>query len=102
MGTDMQMTYQDCPECGARKIRESVRLCEVCEVSQRYEKRIEELQALLDLANAMHDVAVKERDLARYQLAKLTEAPKPRPSGKSLCPYCGQPAGSADCQRSHP
>jgi predicted nucleic-acid-binding Zn-ribbon protein len=46
----MHMTYQDCPECGARKIHESVSLCEVCEVSQRYEKRIGELQALLDLA----------------------------------------------------
>ena len=49
------ITYKDCPECGARKIRESVSLCEVCEVSHRYEKRIGELQALLD-------VAVKERE----------------------------------------
>ena len=69
------INYKDCPECGARKIRESVRLCEVCEVSQRYEKRIGELQALLDLANTMHDVAVKERDLARRQLDRPHEPP---------------------------
>ena len=49
------ITYKDCPECGANKIHESVSLCEVCEVSQRYEKRLEQLQALLD-------VAVKERE----------------------------------------
>ena len=66
-GDEVMINYKDCPECGARKIRESVSLCEVCEVSQRYEKQIGELQALLDLANAMHDVAVKERDFARYQ-----------------------------------
>jgi hypothetical protein len=46
------ITYKDCPECGARKIYESVSLCEVCEVSQRYETRLEQLQAMLDLANA--------------------------------------------------
>jgi len=56
------ITYKDCPECGARKIRESVSLCEVCEISQRYEKRIGELQALLDLAKTMRDVAAKERE----------------------------------------
>ena len=56
------ITYKDCPECGARKIRESVSLCEVCEISQRYEKRIGELQALLDLAKNMRDVAAKERE----------------------------------------
>jgi isoleucyl-tRNA synthetase len=53
---------KDCPECGARKIRESVSLCEVCEISQRYEKRIGELQALLDLAKTMRDAAAKERE----------------------------------------
>ncbi len=46
------ITYKDCPECGARKIYESVSLCEVCEVSQRYETRLEQLRAMLDLANA--------------------------------------------------
>jgi hypothetical protein len=56
-----------CPECGANKIRESVSLCEVCEISQRYEKRLEQLQALLDLAKTMRDAAAKERDFARYQ-----------------------------------
>jgi hypothetical protein len=56
------ITYKDCPECGANKIRESVSLCEVCEISQRYEKRIGELQALLDLAKTMHDAAAKERE----------------------------------------
>jgi hypothetical protein len=104
-----------------------VRLCEVCETwekadqaisaqdgvltrkyneqlarAEKAEKTIEILRAELELAHKFHDIAVKERDLARYQLAKLTEAPKPRLSGTGLCPYCGQPAGSADCQRSHP
>jgi SpoVK/Ycf46/Vps4 family AAA+-type ATPase len=56
------ITYKDCPECGARKIYESVSLCEVCEVSEGYEKRLEQLRALLDLANAMRDAAAKERE----------------------------------------
>ena len=56
------VNYKDCPECGANKIRQSVSLCDVCEVSQRYEKRIGELQALLDLAKNMRDVAAKERE----------------------------------------
>ena len=46
----------------------------------------------------MYEEAVKERDLARAQAT----APKPRTSGTGMCPYCGQPAGSSDCQRSHP
>lgn len=25
------ITYKDCPECGARKIHSTVRVCEVCE-----------------------------------------------------------------------
>ena len=56
------ITYKDCPECGANKIRESVSLCDVCEVSQRYEKRLEQLQALLDLAKTMRDAAATERE----------------------------------------
>jgi len=69
----MSKSIKDCPECGARKIHDSVSLCEVCEVAQRYEKRLAQLQAMLDLANAMHDVAVKERDLAHYQLANAAQ-----------------------------
>jgi hypothetical protein len=52
--------HKDCPECGAYKIRQSVSLCDVCEVSQRYEKRIAELQALLDLAAAHAAVAADD------------------------------------------
>ena len=39
------ITYKDCPECGTRRIHESVRLCEVCEVSEGYEKRLESMRA---------------------------------------------------------
>jgi len=46
----------------------------------------------------MYEEAVKERDLARAQAT----IPKPRTSGTGMCPYCGQPAGSSGCQRSHP
>jgi hypothetical protein len=46
----------------------------------------------------MYEAAVKERDLARAQAT----VPKPRTSGTGMCPYCGQPAGSSGCQRSHP
>ena len=59
------ITYKDCPECGARKIRESVSLCEVCEISEGYEKRLESLRAELELAHKFHDVAVRERDYER-------------------------------------
>lgn len=84
------ITYKDCPECGTRRIHESVRLCEVCEtwekaeqaisaqdevLTRKYneqlaradkaEKTVESLQAQLDLAHKFHDVAVRERDYER-------------------------------------
>lgn len=62
------ITYKDCPNCGARKIHDTVRLCEVCEVSEGYEKRLESLRAELDLAKSFHDVAVKERNHTRHLL----------------------------------
>ena len=34
------ITYKDCPECGARKIHDTVRLCEVCETWERAEAAI--------------------------------------------------------------
>ncbi len=92
----MHMTYQDCPECGTRKIRESVRLCEVCETwekadqaisaqdvvltrkyneqlarAEKAEKTIEILRAELELAHKSHDIAVKERNHARYLLGEV-------------------------------
>ena len=63
----MSKADKDCPECGAYKIRQSVSLCDVCEVSQRYEKRLEQLQAMLD-------VAIKECDAERAERARLREA----------------------------
>ena len=60
------INYKDCPECGARKIRESVSLCEVCEISQRYETRLEQLQAMLD-------AAIKECDAVRVERTRLGE-----------------------------
>jgi predicted nuclease with TOPRIM domain len=60
------INYKDCPECGARKIRESVSLCEVCEIAQRYETRLEQLQAMLD-------AAIKECDAVRVERARLGE-----------------------------
>lgn len=89
-------TYKDCPECGARRIHESVGLCEVCEtwakaeqtiaaqdevLTRRYneqlaraekaEKTVESLKAQLELAHKFHDVAVKERDHARHLLGEV-------------------------------
>ena len=34
------ITYKDCPNCGARTIHESVRLCEVCETWEKAEQAI--------------------------------------------------------------
>jgi len=34
------ITYKDCPECGTRKIHESVNLCEVCETWAKAEQAI--------------------------------------------------------------
>lgn len=65
------ITYKDCPNCGARKIHDTVRLCEVCEVSEGYEKRLASLRAELELAHKFHDVAVKERDHARHLLGEV-------------------------------
>lgn len=65
------ITYKDCPNCGARKIHDTVRLCEVCEVSEGYEKRLASLRAELDLAKSFHDVAVKERNHTRHLLGEV-------------------------------
>ena len=65
------ITYKDCPNCGARRVHESVRLCEVCETSEGYEKRLESMRGELDLAHKFHDVAVKERDHARHLLGEV-------------------------------
>jgi hypothetical protein len=65
-GDEVMINYKDCPECGARKIRESVSLCEVCEISQRYETRLEQLQAMLD-------AAIKECDAVRVERTRLGE-----------------------------
>lgn len=46
------ITYKDCPECGARKIHSTVRLCEVCETCERYESKIEESRRERDQARA--------------------------------------------------
>jgi hypothetical protein len=52
------ITYHDCPQCGARKIRSTVRLCEVCETCEEYESKIAELER-------ERDEAVRERDELR-------------------------------------
>ena len=80
------INFIDCPGCWQRKIHASLRYCETCSIvaastdnlnaalaqlkttqDERDEqaKRIESLQAQLDLAHKFHDVAVKERDCER-------------------------------------
>ena len=65
------ITYKDCPNCGARRVHESVRLCEVCEVSEGYEKRQASLRGELTLSHKFHDVAVTERNHARRLLGEV-------------------------------
>ena len=65
------ITYKDCPNCGARRVHESVRLCEVCEVSEGYEKRLESMRGELELAHNFHNVAVAERNHARHLLGEV-------------------------------
>ena len=65
------ITYKDCPNCDARRIHESVRLCEVCEVSEGYEKRLASLRGELTLSHKFHDVAVAERNRAQHLLGEV-------------------------------
>lgn len=65
------ITYKDCPNCDARTIHYLVRLCEVCEVSEGYEKRLEGMRGELELAHNSHNAAVAERDHARHLLGKV-------------------------------
>ena len=90
------INYKDCPECGTRKVHESVRLCEVCETwekaeqaiaaqdeiltrkyneqlarAEKAEKTIESLRAEIELAHKFHDVAVCERNHARHLLGEV-------------------------------
>lgn len=54
------IAYKDCPECGARKIHSTVRLCEVCETCEKYESKF----------NAL----IRERDEARSEAERLRDA----------------------------
>ena len=57
--------YKDCPECGARKIHDTVRLCEICETCEKYESKLaealrerDELKTLLAHAEADAEQAI--------------------------------------------
>lgn len=86
------INFIDCPGCWQRKIHASLRYCETCSIvaastdnlnaalaqlkttqDERDEqaKRIESLQAQLDLAHKFHDVAVAERNHARHLLGEV-------------------------------
>jgi hypothetical protein len=74
------ITYKDCPECGARRIRSTVRLCEVCETCEKYESKsnaqwadLERIASLCGRTADEHPLqavarVVRERDAARAQV----------------------------------
>lgn len=71
------ITYKDCPECGAHKIRSTVRFCEVCETCEKYESKFNaqwaDLERIASLCGRTADEhplqavarVVRERDEAR-------------------------------------
>jgi septal ring factor EnvC (AmiA/AmiB activator) len=65
------ITYHDCPQCGARKIRSTVRLCEVCETCEEYESKIAELERERDEAVRERDEALAEADKLRAEVDRL-------------------------------
>jgi hypothetical protein len=84
--------YKDCPECGARKIHDTVRLCEICETCEKYESKIaealrerDELKARLahaeaDAEQAIHNEAFMERqrivDWIRVRATRDSKGPE--------------------------
>jgi uncharacterized Zn finger protein (UPF0148 family) len=73
--------YQNCPSCGTEKIRTTVRVCSVCETTERYETQVATLQAELDAMTRYRDNASlrlkwaeRERDEARYERDALHRA----------------------------
>lgn len=71
------ITYKDCPECGARKIHDTVRLCEVCETWERAEAAInaqdEALTSKYNEQLARAERAERERDEALARCETLRE-----------------------------
>ncbi len=69
------ITYQDCPNCGTRKIHSTVRLCEVCETWERAEEALnaqdEVLTAKYNQQLARAEKAEKERDELRAEVERL-------------------------------
>lgn len=67
------ITYKDCPECVARKIRSTVRLCEVCETCDKYESKLAGEAAHIKSLEGLLVDAIRERDELRARLAFLRE-----------------------------
>lgn len=64
------ITYKDCPECGARKIHSTVRLCEVCETCERYESKLEEARVQIARREREHAALL---ETAQKALAHVAE-----------------------------
>jgi hypothetical protein len=81
------ITYKDCPECGARKIHSTVRLCEVCETCERYESKLDALRAEVEM---LRGVGCRE--------AKAGE-PESGPCG--VCIKCAEERGAERWRNAH-
>jgi hypothetical protein len=65
------ISYKDCPECGARKIHSTVRLCEVCETCEKYESKLAGEAAHIKSLEGLLLDACRERDAMRGAVKKL-------------------------------
>ena len=81
------ITYKDCPECGARKIHSTVRLCEVCETCEKYESKLNALRAEVEM---LRGVGCRE--------AKADE-PESGPCG--VCLKCAEERGAEHWRNAH-
>lgn len=63
--------FHPCPSCGAEKIRTTVHVCSSCEISERYEKQIDELKAKCERLEKKVDLACRGREEAKLQRDNL-------------------------------
>jgi hypothetical protein len=77
----MSIEMKDCPQCGANRIRTTVSICDTCEISNRYEERIDELEKAL----AKHEARWRLQTV-RERLNLLAKAPPGWADGEGLTP----------------
>lgn len=93
MSTGSLIEMRDCPNCGVYQIRSTVRVCDVCQTSERYEAevdklraRVAELESLFQKTHGVHCSWVERVSALETENKRLREGWAAQMSAP--CPVC--------------